>query len=252
MKKLLVVAFFSFTALNLFSQMNDKIVDFAKFGTSISGAGYIDRSVMHDLIHDLEKANRYKTPEELNEAILSQMEGTPFLNNEFQIGEIVTVNGESVKDLPLRFNVFDHKMEARFNKSLFELSDNLIKRTIIGERTFDFLPYRVAGKESTGYLELIQDGTWKLYCLYSKKFKVAQEQKALQDRPSPAQFRDLPAIYLLKNDENDVAVGFKNKKEFLKIVGKHNRDIQDFMNGNKLKPNNPEDLKSVIMYLNSL
>lgn len=252
MKKLIVVVFLGIAALNGFPQMGDKIVDFAKFGSAITGSGYLDRSVMHDLIHELEKANRYKTPEELNQAILSRIEGSPFMNDEFILGEIITTDDENIKDVQLRFNIFNNKMEAKFNETLFELSDDRIKRINFDNRTFDYLTYRIFEKESAGYLELIQDGPWKLYCLYSKKFKVAQAQKAMQDKPSPAQFRDLPVIYLLKNDENEQIVAFKSKKELLEIVGKQNRQIQDFMNVNKMKTNNPEDLKSVIVYLNSL
>ena len=252
MKKLVFIVLISFAALHLFSQNAELAVDFSRYGTPITGPGYIDRSVVNELIHELERVNRSKNLEELNEAILKNVEGTPFMDNQFLKGEVLTVDGKDINDVLLRYNVYNNKMEAKFNESFFELSEKLITRVKIDNRTFDYLPYQIAKKEYSGYLELIHDGELKLYCRHSKKFKGAQPQKAMQDRPDPAEFRDLPLVYLLMKNDDSKATGFRSKKELLNNFTGHKNEIQAYIKNNKLKHNNSEDLKKLLNYNDTL
>lgn len=174
------------------------------------------------------------------------------MNNQFEEGEVLIVDGSVINDVLLRYNVYNSRMEAKFNETLFELSDELITRIMLDDRTFDYLPYRIAEKEYTGYLELIQDGEWKLYCRHSKKFKDAQPQKAMQDKPNPAKFIDLPLVYCVKKSEDSAAIGFRNKKELLNIFTEYSAEIQSYMKNNKLKHNNSEHLKKLFAYYNTL
>lgn len=252
MKKLVSVALLCIVVVDLFSQNGELAVDLSRFGTPITGASYLSRSITNDLIHEIERINRSKTPEELNEYFLNNIEGTPYLNNEFEKGEVITVDGDILKGVLLRYNIFNNKMEVKEKEILYELSDELIERIKIEDKIFDYLPFQLNKKEYVGYLELIQDGEWKLYCRYTKKFKEAQPQKAMQDKPGHAQFRNLPLVYILKNDEVETAEGFRNKKELLNIFTDHKNEIQYYIKSHKLKHNNPEDLKDLLTYLDSL
>lgn len=73
MKKLKLIILLSFIVGNLFSQNGELAVDLSRYGTPITGASYIDRSVVNDLIRELERANRSGTAE----AILNNIEGNP-------------------------------------------------------------------------------------------------------------------------------------------------------------------------------
>lgn len=251
MKKLVSVILLSFITVQSFSQNAQLAVDFSRYGTPITGPAYINRTAVHDLIHKLDRINRSKTPEEINKEILKNIEGTPFLNPEFISGEVYTSDGNKIENVLLRYNIFNNKMEAKFNESLFQLSENLIRRIAFEERTFDYLSYTIADKENAGYLELIHDGEWKIYCRFAKKFKEAQAQKAMQDKPNPAAFRDLPDIYLVKTGDNKVQ-GFKSKKELLSVFSLHKNEVQAFMKKNKLKHNNSADLKMLMTYYETL
>ena len=252
MKKLISILFLSFMVLNSYAQNSEAPIDFSRFGTPVTSPLYVNRSITNELIRELERANQSKTPEELNEAILNNLEGTPYMNNDFEKGEILAVDGTLLRGALLRYNIFNNKMEVKEKEILYELSNELIQRIKIDDRIFDYLLFQISEKEYTGYLELIQDGKWNLYCRYSKKFREAQPQKAQQDKPNPASFRDLPDVYLLKKDENSFAIGFRNKKEFLNIFPLHKEEVQDYMKNQKIKLNNPEDLKKLVSYCNSL
>jgi hypothetical protein len=252
MKKIAVILFLIYSILNAFSQNSEAPVDFSRFGTPVTSAMYVNRSITSELIRELERANQSKTPEELNEEILKNIEGTPYLKNEFEKGEIWAVDGTHLTGALLRYNIFNNKMEVLEKEILYELSNDLIKRIKTGERIFDYLSYTIADKENTGYLELIQDGKWILYCRYAKKFTDLQPQKAMQDKPNPASFRDLPEIFLIKKTENQTATGFRNKKELLNIFSPHKVEVQDYIKNQKIMLDNPDDLKKLVSYCTSL
>lgn len=252
MKKLIFTVFLSFSLLNVFSQNSEMAVDFSRYGSPITGASYINRTVVKDLIHELERINRSKTPEELDEAFLNSIVGTPFMNNKFAEGALFTNENKKLDKVFLRFNVFNNKMEVKFNESLFELSEELIKRVTIDDKTFEFLPYKIAEKSQSGYLELIHEDEWKIYCYHSKKYIEAQPQKAMQDKPSPPEFNDLPLVYLLKKSQKSQAIGFRSKKELVNIFSNNKNEILAYIKKHKLKHNNPEDLKELLTYFNTL
>ncbi len=252
MKKLVFILLISCFTIQLRAQGKDVAVDFTRYGNPITNPSYIDRSIVNDIIHDIEKVQRTKSPEEFMNYILSTMEGTPFLENEFLKGTITTVDGKVIRNVDLRYNVFNNKMEVKQKDQLFELTNDLVKRIQMNDRTFDYLKYELDKNESDGYLELISDGNWKLYYRHAKKFKEAQSQKAMEEHSRPAEFRDLPPVYLLLKDDSGKAIGFRNKKELANIFPNHKNEVHSFMKKNRLKTNNAEDLQKLLSYYFSL
>ena len=251
MKKIIFTVLLSFSLVNLFSQNGELAIDFSRYGSVITSPGYIDRTIVKNLIHEIERINRSKTLEELNEAIFNNIVGTPFMNNHFIMGELFRVDGERIDEVFLRYNVYNNIMEAKFHESLFKLSEELIQRVKIDDKTFDYLPYKIAEKQHSGYLELIQEGEYRLYCYHSKKFKEAQPQKAMQDKASPAEFRDLPLVYLLMKNQDSLAIGFRSRKELVNIFTNNKDEINAYIKKHKLKHNNPTDLKELLTYFNT-
>lgn len=252
MKKIFVIAVLALFASAAFAQNPELAIDFTRYGSPVTGPGYIDRSVVYDLIHEIEKVNRSKSPEELNELFLNSIEGTPYLNSDFEKGEIETIDGQMIGGAMIRYNVYNDKMEVLQNEVLFEVSDELTKQVRFGGWTFDYLPYRISKKQGKGYLELVADGDLNLYCRYSKKFKDAQPQKAMQDRPNPPQFRDLPEVYLLMGKGLAEATGFKSKKELIGVFPGHHDAVRAYLKKNKLKHNDRDDLKRLLEFYDSL
>jgi len=252
MKKLALFFLSGIIVAQVFSQNPGLAVDFSRYGTVITGPGYINRSIANNLIHEIERVQRSRTAEELTEYILNNVEGTPFMNDEFIMGEIYTVDSATIDGAMLRYNVYSDKMEVKHKGMLYELSEEMVKGVVINDKTFSYLPYKYAKRETSGYLEIIQDGTCKLYCKHGKKFKEAHPQKAMEDGPSPAEFRDLPKIYLIMKTSDTKALGIKNKKALVQILPEHKSEIHAFIKKNKIKHNDEVDLKKLLAYYNAL
>lgn len=246
MKNLISVFFFCFLTVNLYSQQDGRPVDFSSFGNPITNASYINRSIVDRMIHDLERVNQSGNA---SEYLAANFDGTPFMNNEFINGEVITLKGEVLKDVPLRYNVFSGVMEGKLKDVCYEIdSKGIVKSVNLDGKTYDFLKYKLNDEEQDGYLELIQDGDWKLYCRHLKKFKEAQAPRAMQESGAKAKFSDLPLTYFLMSEGDSIAIGFNNTKELAAILTSHKADIKDYIKSNKIKSNDPEDLKKVISF----
>jgi len=252
MKKLVFVFFVCCFIIQTRAQNSAQAVDFSRYGSPVTNPSYINRDIVNKMIHDIEKAQRSKSQEELMEYILSTIEGTPYLSNNFSDGNITASDGTLIRNAKLRFNVYNDRMEVKQNDMLYELSNDVVKRVQMDGRTFDYLKYDLDKKELTGYLELISEGELKLYCRHLKKYKEAQAQKAMEEHPSPAEFRDLPPVYFVLKDGAEKAKGFRNKKELLQLFPEHKNELQNYMKKNNLKQNNPEDLQKLLGYYFSL
>ena len=251
MKKSLFSAFLFLIVTFLIAQNRELPVDFSRYGTPVTGSSYLSTSVTNEIIREFERIQRSRSPEELNEYLLKHIEGTPYMNNQFEKGEILSVDGDLIKGVLLRFNIFGNKMEVKDNEILYEISNEMISRIKIGERNFDYLTFTLDNKKQAGYLEMVQDGDWKLYCRYAKRFREAQPQKAMQDKPANAGFSDLPEVYIIKNNKNE-AIGFRNKKELLNILSNHKAEIEKYIKSQKLKPDKADDLKKLLDYYQML
>lgn len=248
MKNVIVLVVFCLIAMNLYSQQDGRPVDFSAFGTPISGssASYINRSIVDKMIHDLERVNQTGN---VSEYLAANFDGTPFMNNEFVKGDVVTVKGEVLKDVLLRYNVYSDVMEGKLKDVCYEIdSKGMVKRVTLEGKTYDYLKYKIDNDEKFGYLELLEDGEWKLYRHHIKKFKEAQPPRAMQESGSKAKFSDLPAIYFLMKEGDETAVGFRNNKDLVNIFTDNKNEVQDFIKSNKLKSNNQEDLKKLLSY----
>lgn len=251
MKRTALIIAFCLIVVNLFSQGNPSPVDLSKFGSPISGSGYINRSVVYNLIHELDKINRL-SPEEMDKAFFNSIIGTPYLENEFKKGEVFTSGGNNFKDVLLRYNVYNNLIEVNLKDVRYEISNDKINSVKIDNKNFDYLSYKIGNETEKGYLELISDGEIKLYCRHSKKFKDAEPQKAMEDHPSPPEFKDLPDVYFIKNKEDKVATGFRNKKDLISTFPDYQDEIKNHIKEKNLKYNDPEDLKELLNYYNSL
>src|SRR5210317_685908 len=113
MKKLVLLVLSGIFAVQVFSQNPEMAVDFSRYGTVITNPGYINRTIANDLIREIERIQRSKSAEELTEMILNNVEGTPFMNKEFESGKIYTTDGTIINGAMLRYNVYNDKMEVK-------------------------------------------------------------------------------------------------------------------------------------------
>lgn len=223
------------------------------FFTLTVGAQNIDQ-VNTNLSHIVSAYRFGKTGEEINQLILKQAEGSPYMDEEFAMSIILTPKNKVLTNLPLRYNIYNETFEIKLDTVISELNmKDFVKRARINNRLYDYLPYVQGRKNKEGILELVGNGVpFRLYCLHEVEFKEAEAPKAMQVEFKPPKFIKRPVVYYLWEDGLQEAIPIKNKKDFISALNRDKNKIETFIDDEKIHFNQIEDMKKLIYYCNSL
>ncbi len=149
----------------------------------------------------------------------NQIEGSPFLNDNFIEGKVITSNG-TFEPVTLRYNIFQDVMEFEMERKIYYLEPgNQVKEVIMGEDTFVVKAYMRNNKPVFGYLKVLETGKLSLYQKKNRAFKEAQPPKALESEAHPARFIKESDEYFLEMNGDDLRL-VKNAKEILAVNNK--------------------------------
>lgn len=183
------------------------------------------------------------------------LEGTPYLKNEFQYGDIVYVNRMYASHLkvPVRYNIFEDEIEyyqEEEDRVMTLKRVPQVEKVILNDQVFVFRKYVVGKKPTEGYFQLIEDGKVSLLGKMRVKFHKAQPPKALQD-PVPAKFTSEQTHYYVELSGGTL---FKitSMKKLISVLRSHEEELKEFVKRERTSPGNPDELLNFIEYYNSL
>lgn len=219
----------------------------------LSTAGLFAQSI-YDLRNaiDFFESNKMQRGEYRNTISEKDIEGSPYFNDAFTNGTIFTTQKIQYNDIPLRYNIFNDEMEFQTpdNKILAIAAPEIVEKAVIGEYTFSNIPYKLGNKVKRAYFILLTEGKVSLYARAEVIYQKPKEAAAYKD-PEPAKFVQRPHSYYLRLNE-EPAVKVESKKDLIKFFTDHQKQVEDFIKGNKVKPSKEEKLIELIKYYNSL
>ncbi|RIJ47211.1 hypothetical protein D1614_15755 [Maribellus luteus] len=229
MKRLIIVAFL-LLAVTSFAQVNYQLssaVDFVRTYKIASGEYY----------------------SELTE---KDIQGSPFLNQEFINGSVYTTNKFQYADIPLRYNIFNDNIEFKTpeNKILAIAAPETIDKITFGDYTIEYVPYTNVKKARNGYMLLITKGKASLYAKPEVFYQKPTEAGAYKE-PEPAKFERRSDAYYIRI-ETAAAQRIDNKKDLIETFPNHQKELEAFVKKNKINPAKEDALKSLVEYYNSL
>lgn len=201
---------------------------------------------------DFYSINKFHSGEGKTSLSESDIEGSPYLNDEFINGTIYTTSKQKFLDIPLRYNIYNDDMEYKTpeNKIQAIASPDIVEAAEFGNYKIVYVPYSNAKKVRKGFFMVEAEGEAMLLRRFSVTYKEAEE---------PAPYKDaIPPRFLKKPDTFYIKVGTEeakkvnNKKELIEILSNHKNEISSFIKKNKIKTNKPELLKQLLEYYNSL
>jgi len=182
----------------------------------------------------------------------SNIEGSPFLNEEFIKGTIYTTAHQKYVDVPLRYNIFNDLIEFKSeeNKILAIATPEIVDKIEFGNFQVFYLPFTNVKKVRKGFFILIEQGNASLYYKPQIFLKKATEAVPFQE-PQPAKFiRQVDAYYLRIEPTEAKLIG--NRKDLFKLFPDRKEEIATFVKRNKIKTNKVEDLRKLLQFYNSL
>ncbi|WP_163716649.1 hypothetical protein [Mangrovibacterium lignilyticum] len=177
---------------------------------------------------------------------LSLVDGSPYLNNEFVTGDIVTKDSVQYAGLKLRYNIYNDAIEFEKGDLAIELNPNFpLLYAVIGDDIF------VKAEDKDGFFRVVSTG--KVYLVEKMKIKYndAKPASGYQAAKRPS-FRSLNSDYYIQSVPGGEATELSNKNDVMSIFSDSKSEVAGFIKSEKIKIDKAEDLKKLVAYYNSL
>lgn len=180
-------------------------------------------------------------------------DGTPYLNEDFIYGEILSCNHRQYSNLPLRYNIYSDEIEYKHletNRIFAFHPDTVFICITISEDTFIVSHIDAEGISKDGFFNRLVNGNTSLLVKYNMDFKEAQAASTHKI--------EMPALYVRKPNEyyftkdGSIPIKIKNVKKLIEILGDHSDELTAYSKSKKISGKHQEDLRQLIVYYNSL
>ncbi|MCH2490220.1 MAG: hypothetical protein MK211_08730 [Flavobacteriales bacterium] len=179
------------------------------------------------------------------------IQGSPYANDEFQLGNIYFDGALSQKNAMLRYNIYAEEIEVLQTADLYQ---GLLKSTDVYVKIkndiYIFAPYKES-IEDGGYFKLIQEGS--VYDLYEKPhvtFTPFKEPTAYA--PSkPAIFRQNIDYYLVSKNGKFFEIPLSPSR-ILKVMDEDKDKLKAYIKENDLNPEELDDLIAIFLYYDTI
>lgn len=201
---------------------------------------------------DFFKSHKMQTGDWMQTIAESDIEGSPYLNNEFIRGSIYTYQKMQFNDIPLRFNIYTGNLEFKTpeDQILALAAPEIVEKAVFGDFKMSYVPYILSKKIKNGFLRVIEEGTVSLYAQPDIFYQKPKEAAAYKDA-EPAKFLERPDAYFIRIGK-EAAIKFNNKKELISIFTDHNEEVAIFIKKNKIKISKEKSLQELVKYCNTL
>lgn len=179
------------------------------------------------------------------------IEGTPFLNESFIIGEVLLNDSVRFVNIPLRYNIYNDRMEFKNEREqILELDiakDGFV--FFVENQVFLMRDYIYDGFDSRGVLELIADGKIRLYKKYKIEFKPATAPRGFQEAKPNRLVRQRDKFLL--SIDGQTPRDFRNRNELITALQSIDPGIEDYIKDKRLNINSEKDMKRIVERINN-
>jgi len=178
------------------------------------------------------------------------IEGTPYLNEEFTDGAIYYDGKYRIPSIPLRVNLYNDAMEYKDKNTILAVAKpERIDKMIIDDQTFIFLKKKNKS-EVSGYVRKWNESFPSVISKMQVKFMPKEEPRPFEEAEPDRFVRQNDKHYLLFADGEISEI--KAVKKLIKLLGDHQNELTDFSKEKKVSKNDAEELSKLLDYYHSL
>ncbi|MEO5978811.1 MAG: hypothetical protein ABIS36_23705 [Chryseolinea sp.] len=178
------------------------------------------------------------------------IDGTPYLSDEFQPGNVVTTKGVFTA-IPMRYNIGEDYIEFKQKDITYILDpSSKVKKVSISDKNFMVDDYTVKGKTRKGFYILLDSG--KITVLVKKKVLLhpAQPPKALESDGHHAKYEKLSDDFAYKLNGGPIT-DISSVKKMIEVLPDHQEELKKFVSKERISKNQT-DLAKLAHYYNQL
>jgi hypothetical protein len=178
------------------------------------------------------------------------IEGTPYLNEEFIDGAIYYDGKYRIPSIPLRVNLYNDAMEYKDKNTILAVAKpERIDKIIIDDQTFIYLKKKNKS-EVSGYVRKWNESFPSVISKMQVKFMPKEEPRPFEEAEPDRFVRQNDKHYLLFADGEISEI--KLVKKLIKLLGDHQNELTDFSKEKKVSKNDAEELSKLLDYYHSL
>jgi hypothetical protein len=177
--------------------------------------------------------------------------GTPYLNENFAVGEIIFDKGMR-NAVPIRYNIHKDWIEYQQNNQTYILDpDRKIQSVIFDENTFIVEQYPSKGKMRLGYFKVLDSGKVTLLLKPMVTYKEYQQAQALQSSSTPPKYTRVADQFYIRIGGDEIQ-RVDNLKNMIARFPDKQSELTAYAKKEKISTKKEEDLKRLLEYYNSL
>jgi len=187
----------------------------------------------------------------LNTLKMSDIQGTPYLKEEYNQGKVVTSDGKSYENIPMRYNAFSDDLEFKKGADYYNFDPkSIVKRAEFGGVIFSCMTYGSEDKTKSGFFEILTEGRATLSIRYTIKYLEKEKVQPFAD-PQPARFDKPKKEYYLSFGSFPAKL-ITTKKSLLELFGSQKDEMDAYISKNKLSIREEGELIKIVAHFNSL
>lgn len=171
--------------------------------------------------------------------------GSPYLDKQFHESTIIKTNGVKIKDMPLRFNIYNNNMEFKKDGQVFAIAfPSEIQRINMSGKIFIYARYMTPKNVSFGFFQVLYEGDYQL-------LKKDHANLKTPDKTNPDDslrfVKDDPSYYLRYKD--GMAHLINSQKALIKRLQPVSQEIIDYIKSNKINTKNEKQLIDLMQFI---
>ena len=180
---------------------------------------------------------------------LEDVQGTPYLYEEFKNGEIYYGGKHKIEQIPLRLDLFRDRLEYKDEKGVIMAFGNPDRMDfiIIDKEVFVYLPKNRAYKIS-GFLKMWNT---RMPCILTKmnvNFLKAEEAKPFDlHEPRPDRLERVPDNHFIMVNKEEIE-RVTSVKKLIKYLGAHSEELTEYAEKIQISQDDPEALAKLVNY----
>lgn len=183
----------------------------------------------------------------------SDIQGSPYLTENFTKGNLITTGNMKYSGLLLRYNIYFDVFEFKHpgKNTLETLNPDIIREVVLKGNKYIWLPYTNEYGVTHGYFITLNHGKAKALAHYTIDFVPAKELPIYHNDTQPAKFTEKrESLYVSFVDKPATLV--LNKSDLLNALPAHKSAIAKYIKKQRIKVRMEKDFVKVIDYYNTL
>lgn len=183
-------------------------------------------------------------------ATYGEIQGSPYLNEEFQNGEVYYQKKFKITPILLRYNLYTDQIEYKEKDVIMTFANpDRIDKVAIVDDVFVFVNNEYQKKVS-GFARMWNEQFPTVITKMKVEFLEKEETKGYEES-KPDRFKRTYDIHYLMKSEDEIEK-ISSVKKLIKSLGNHESELSAFAKKEKISANDPEELARLLEFYHGL